>query len=127
MYNFTRNCAEFEINRRNGLFVLPISSHMTILLGSFSIILLFAFIAYIFMARNMVTKSKDFSQEIDDMAFKRVRTTSNTIKNPKLNCPHTIPCNTVETIRTFTPLSNKAFRYTFYAERWLRSGIRVCS
>ena len=46
-------------NRPNQLrFVLPISSHVAILLGSFSIILLFAFMAQLCMARNMLEKSK---------------------------------------------------------------------
>ena len=39
-------------------FVLPISSHVTILLVSFSIIRLFAFMAQLCMARNMLLKSK---------------------------------------------------------------------
>ena len=48
------------VYRRNRLrFVLPISSHVTIPLGSFSIILLFAFMAKLCMVRNMSEKSKE--------------------------------------------------------------------
>ena len=43
---------------RQGI-VLPISSHLTILLGSLSIILLFGFMAQLFMARNMLEISKE--------------------------------------------------------------------
>ena len=47
------------VHRPNQLrFVLPISSHLTILLGSFSIMLLFAFITQHYMAQNMLKKSK---------------------------------------------------------------------
>ena len=56
-------------NRPNRLrFVLPISSHVTILLGSFSIIIPFVLMAQLCMARNMLEKSKkEFYQEIDHM------------------------------------------------------------
>ena len=40
-------------------FVIPISSHVIMLLGSLSIILLFAFMAKLCMARNMLGKSKE--------------------------------------------------------------------
>ena len=47
-------------NRPNRIrFVLPIPSHVTLLLGSFSIILVSAFMAQVFMAQNMLKKSKD--------------------------------------------------------------------
>ena len=43
-----------SLYRHNWLrFVLPISSHVTILLGRFSIMLLFAFMAQVCMAQNM--------------------------------------------------------------------------
>ena len=50
-------------------FVLPISSHVTILLGSFSIILLFAFMAQLCTVRNLSEKSievlsKDSSHDL---------------------------------------------------------------
>ena len=45
--------------------VLSISSHVTILLRSLSIILLFAFMAQLYMARNMLKKSKGVYREID--------------------------------------------------------------
>ena len=55
--NFFIDCR----NRRNRLrsVLLPISSHVTILLGSFSIMLPFALMAQLSMARNMLGKSKD--------------------------------------------------------------------
>ena len=40
-------------------FILPSSSHVTILLRGFSIMLLFARMAQICMVRNMLEKSKD--------------------------------------------------------------------
>ena len=47
-------------NRPNRLrFVLPISSHVIIPLGSFGIILLFAFMAQLCMVRKMSEKSKE--------------------------------------------------------------------
>ena len=56
-------------NRPNRLrFVLPISSHETILLRSFSIMLLVALVAQLRMARNTLEESKEiFYQEIDHM------------------------------------------------------------
>ena len=55
-----------EFNRPNWLrFVLPISSHVTVLFGSFSIMLLFAFMAQLFMERNMLEESNRFYQETD--------------------------------------------------------------
>ena len=57
------NCAGLDNhnqNRPNWLrFVLPISSHVIIPLGSFSIILLFAFMAQLCMVRNMSENSKE--------------------------------------------------------------------
>ena len=55
------NKIEKEIsNRPNRLmFVLPISSHVTKLLPTFSITLLFALMVQLFMARNLSEKSKD--------------------------------------------------------------------
>ena len=49
--------ASIDLNRLK--FVLPISSHVTITLGSFSIILLFAFMAQYYTVRNMSEKSKE--------------------------------------------------------------------
>ena len=46
-------------DRSTDLIGLPISSHVTILVGSFRIILLFAFMAQLCIARNMLEKSKD--------------------------------------------------------------------
>ena len=49
-----------DLNRPNRLrFALPISSHVIIPLGSFGIILLFAFMAHLCMVRNMSEKSKE--------------------------------------------------------------------
>ena len=51
--NGNSNTPKQTANRPNQLrFVLPISSHMTILLGSFSIMLLFAFVAQPCMAQQ---------------------------------------------------------------------------
>ena len=54
------NNQQNETNRPNRLMsVLPISSHVTILLGSFSFTLLSALMAQFWMARSMLEKSKD--------------------------------------------------------------------
>ena len=58
--NFEHNFVTCPKHRPNRLrFVLPISSHVTIPLGSFSIILLFAFMAQLRTVRNMSERSKD--------------------------------------------------------------------
>ena len=60
----------WNIHRPNQLrFVLPISSHMNMPMGSFAIMLLFAFMAQLCMARNMLEKSKMFYQEIYHMTW----------------------------------------------------------
>ena len=56
LFHFRPPC-HFVFNRPNRLrFVLPISSHVTILLGSFRIILLFVFMAQLCMTQNMLEK-----------------------------------------------------------------------
>ena len=54
------NSFSLIIKRPNRLkFVVPISSHVTILLGSFNIMQLFTFMAQLYMTRNMLEKSQD--------------------------------------------------------------------
>ena len=54
-----RSRSFFKVLFRATKFVLNISSPVTILLGNFSLKLLFAFKAQLCMARNMLEKSKD--------------------------------------------------------------------
>ena len=64
-----------KLDRRNLLgFVLPISSHVTILLGSFGIILLVAFMAQLCLARKMLEKSKEILSRDWSHDFKWVKT-----------------------------------------------------